>query len=256
MEILWPALWDLRPDVRKFAATIARVELRRWGAQSRVYELGESPAKEVRNVAYDALMQAGEPDASKELALTIDELDAAQIFSMTESRKRSTRDVAMELIRKHYARIGGAERLGWLMQSADREVRLFAVRLLWEKHRPRSIPRSWKPAKGAVELGDGTFPDVEALRDLLRRLLFMIPPLRSAEQVETQHARKLPASVAKRHVIEIVRDFGVTDASFAALVAPVLGEFTGSMAKGEWHACLAALVSLRAAHGLAIEGMV
>jgi hypothetical protein len=201
-------------------------------------------------------MQAGEPDASRELALTIDELDAAQIFSMTESRKRSTRDVAMELIRKHYARIGGAERLGWLMQSADREVRLFAVRLLWEKHRPRSIPRAWKPAKGTVELGDGTFPDVEALRDLLRRLLFMIPPLRSAEAVETQHARKLPASVAKKHVIEIVRDFGVTDAAFAALVAPVLGEFTGSMAKGEWSACLAALVSFRAAHGLAIEGMV
>ncbi len=256
MELLWPALWDNRADVRKFAATIARVELRKWNAQSRVYELGESPAKEVRNIAYDALMQAGEPDAPKDLALEIDELDPAQIFSMTESRKRSTRDVAMELIRKHYARIGGAERLGWLMQSADREVRLFAVRLLWEKHRPRSIPKSWQPSKGTIDLGDGEFADVRALRDLLRRLLFMIPPLRSAEALDKKRVRKLPASVAKLHVIEIVRDFGMKDAAFAALVAPVLGEFTGSMAKGEWSACLAALVAFRSAHGLAIEGMV
>ena len=256
MELLWPALWDNRADVRKFAATIARVELRKWNAQTRVYELGESPAKEVRNIAYDALMQAGDPDAPKDLALTVDELDPAQIFSMTESRKRSTRDVAMELIRKHYARIGGAERLGWLMQSADREVRLFAVRLLWEKHRPRSIPKTWHPAKGTIDLGDGEFADVRALRDLLRRLLFMIPPLRSAEAVDKKRVRKLPASVAKLHVIEIVRDFGMTDAAFAALVAPVLGEFTGSMAKGEWSACLAALVAFRSAHGLAIEGMV
>ncbi len=256
MELIWPALWDLRPDVRKFAATITRVELRRWGAQTRVYALGESPAKEVRNIAYDALMQAGEPDAQRDFALTLDELDAAEIFSMTESRKRSTRDVAMELIRKHYARIGGAERLGWLMQSADREVRFFAVRLLWDKHRPRSIPSGWKPAKGKVDLGDGSFADLGALRDLLRRLLFMVPPLRSAEAVENKRVRKLPASVAKKHVIEIVRDFGLMDAAFAAVIAPVLAEFTGSMAKGEWNACLAALMSLRGKHGIAVEGMV
>jgi hypothetical protein len=256
LERIWPALSDPRADVRKFAVTIARVELRRWHAQNRVYELGESFAKEVRNLAYDALMQAGEADAERDLALEPDELDAAQIFSMTESRKRSTRDVAMALIRKHYARIGGAERLGWLMQSADREVRLFAVRLLWEKHRPRSIPREWKPRMGTFERGDGAFADVDALRALLRRLLFMVPPLRSAEKVEDVRARKLPASVAKRHVVEIVRDFGLTDAAFAATVAPVLGEFTGSMAKGEWEACLAALVSFKSAHGLAIEELV
>ncbi len=192
LDRIWGALSDPRADVRKFAVTITRVELRKWHAQGRVYELGESFAKEVRNLAYDALMQAGEADAETDLALKPDELDAAQIFSMTESRKRSTRDVAMALIRKHYARIGGAERLGWLMQSADREVRLFAVRLLWEKHRPRSIPREWKPKMGTFEGGDGSFPDVAALRDLLRRLLFMVPPLRSAEKVEDVRARKLP----------------------------------------------------------------
>ena len=244
--LVWPCLWDLRADVRRFGVTIARVELRRWNAQSRVYELAESNAKEVRNLAYDALVSAGDPDADPEFALKLDELDAAQIFSMTESRKRSTRDVAMELIRKHYGRLGGAERLGWLMQSADREVRLFAVRLLWEKHRPKRGPRDTRQP----------FTDLEALRGLLRRLLFMVPAVRSMEKLDQARAKKLPASIAKRHVIEIVRDLGVADREFAEMVAPVLGEFTGSIAKGEWQACLSALMQLRAAHGIAVEGLV
>jgi len=255
-ERVWPCLFDVRADVRRFGVAITRVELRRWKAEARVYELAESSAKEVRNIAYDALFQAGEPDADPELALRLEDLDAAQIFSMTESRRRPTREAGMDLIRKHYARIGGAERLGWLMQSADREVRLFAVRLLWEKHRPRGIPAQWRPPHGeALAVGEA-FDDAEALRALLRRLLFMIPSVRSAEPLDQARAKKLSASVAKRYVIEVVRDLGVADAAFAEVVAPVLGELTGSVAKGEWQACLAALMRLRAAHGIAIEGMV
>src|SRR5262249_33277838 len=102
----------------------------------------------------------------------------------------------------------------------------------------------------------GSFEDVEALHALLRRLLFTIPPLRSKEQADVR-ARRLPASVAKKHVIEIVRDLGTNDIAFAHLVAPVLGEFAGSMAKGEWQACVQALVQLRAAHSdLNVEGLV
>ncbi len=252
---VWPALSDTRADVRRFGVAIARVELRRWNAQSRVYELGESSAKEVRKLAYDALMQAGERHADANFALQVEELDAAQIFTMTESRKRSTRDVAMELIRKHYARIGGAEKLGWLMQSADREVRLFAVRLLWEKHRPRGLPANWKPAKGKIE-DAGPFEDAEALRSLLRRLLYMVPPGRSMEALEQARAKKLSASDTKRTVIQLVCEMGVRDKEFAELVAPVLAEFAGSAAKGEWHASLSALVTLRAAHGVSVEGVV
>ena len=80
----------------------------------------------------------------------------------------------MELIRRHYVRLGGAARLGWLMESPDREVRLFAVRLLWERHRPRHLPPGWKPAtksasltaEGAAagEAGSEQFGDIEALR--------------------------------------------------------------------------------------------
>jgi hypothetical protein len=84
----------------------------------------------------------------------------------------------------------------------------------------------------------------------------MVPPVRSAEALDQARAKKLSASIAKRHVIEVVRDLGVADAAFAEVIAPVLGELTGSVAIGEWQTCLAALMRLRAVHGIAIEGMV
>lgn len=254
-ERLWPALSDPLPDVRRFAASIVRVSLRRWGALASVYELAESPHKEVRNIAYEALTQAGEPQASPELALTLEELDAASIFGMTESPRASTREVALTLIGKHYALLGGIDRLGWLMQSADREVRLFAVRLLWERHRPRSLPAGWKPKHGQLAR-DATFDDTEALRALLRRVLFTLPPGREGMADVATRRRKLPASQVKLRVIELVRDFALEDVAFAALVAPVFAEFCGSLARGEWQACLSALLTLRARHDLALEGMI
>ena len=76
-----------------------------------------------------------------------------------------------------------------------------------------------------------------------------LPPGRSMEaRDDAQVSRRLPASQAKRHVIEIVRDLGAEDQDFARLVAPVLGEFTGSLARGEWQACLSALMYLQRAH--------
>ncbi len=60
--------------------------------------------------------------------------------------------------------------------------------------------------------------------------------------------RHVPASEAKRNAVEVVRDLGADDPAFAQVVAPVLGEFVGSMARGEWQSCLSALVHLRRAH--------
>lgn len=142
---VWPSLFDGRPDVRKFAVAVSRADLRRWGYETKVYDLAESEHKEVRNIAYDALLKAGEPNADESCTLTPEELDSDRIFGMTESRFRSTREVAMDLIRRHYTRLGGPERLAWLMQSNDRTVRMLAVRLLWERHRPRSTPDGWTP---------------------------------------------------------------------------------------------------------------
>ena len=250
-ERLWPALFDSREDVRRFALAIARAELRAWGYHTRVYELAEADSKEVRNLAYDALLHAGEAGADERCTLKPEELDAVKVFTLTESAKRSTREVAVELIRRHYARLGGAERLAWLMESADREVGLFAVRLLWEKHRPTHLPEGWKPAgaKEAVALGGNErFANVDALRAFVRRMLFGLPPGRSKEGREGMVQRRLSASTAKRRIIELVRDLGLEDSAFARVVAPVLNEFTGSLAKGEWQSCLASLVRLRTAH--------
>ena len=52
----------------------------------------------------------------------VEEIDPAQIFRLTESRIRQSREVAMEMIARHYARLGGPERLAWLMESADRSA--------------------------------------------------------------------------------------------------------------------------------------
>ncbi|HEX5754159.1 MAG TPA: hypothetical protein VFZ09_48705 [Archangium sp.] len=257
-ERLWPALFDARDDVRHFALAVTRVELRAWGWHTRVYELAEANAKEVRNLAYDALLEAGEEGADKRRTLTPEELDPVKVFTLTESTKRSTREVAVELIRRHYARLGGPERLAWLMESADREVGLFAIRLLWEKHRPLHLPEGWKPSGAAESPVAATerFANVEALRTFLRRMLFGLPPGRSKEGREGNVVRRVSASEAKRRVIELVRDLGLEDESFARVVTPVLGEFTGSLAKGEWQSCLSSLVRLRAAHpGVELGGL-
>ncbi|EYF02438.1 hypothetical protein [Chondromyces apiculatus] len=263
-ERVWPGLFDHREDVRRFAAAVTRVELRRWGYQARVYALAESEAREVRTLASDALRKVGEPSAVPTLTLLPEELSPEAVFGLTESTKRAARELGLELIQKHYARLGGPTRLGWLMQSADRDVRTFAVRLLWEKHRPRDLPAGWKP-RGArdqaslpADFGEGgTFADLPALQAFLRYVMFGLPGGRQAEgRDEAASKRKLPASVAKRHVVEVVRDLAVEDAAFAQVVVPLLSELTGSIAKGEWQACLSALMHLRKAHpGLAIEGI-
>jgi len=247
---VWPALDDARPDVRRFAVTVTRVELRTWGYHTRVYELAEREPKEVRNVAYDALLKAGERGADRACTLTVPELDPARVMALTESRRKNTREAGVELIRRHYGRLGGPERLGWLMRSSDREVRLFAVRLLWERHRPRALPKGWTPTGKvlAAELETTRFADVEALRDFLRGVLFALPPGRTERRDDKHPQRHIPASEAKRNVVEVVRDFGAEDIAFAQVVAPVLGEFVGSLAKGEWQSCLSALAHLRRAH--------
>jgi hypothetical protein len=81
-----------------------------------------------------------------------------------------------------------------------------------------------------------------------RHWRFALSPGRPKKAREGVVARRVSASEAKRRVIELVRDLGLEDESFARVVAPVLGEFTGSLAKGEWQSCLASLVRLRAAH--------
>jgi hypothetical protein len=253
IERIWPGLKDAREDVRKFAVAIARVELRRWGAMSRLGEIADTDAVEVRRLALDAMLKAGDAAADPACTATVDELVPEVVFPLTESRRRPVREAGMELIRRHYTRLGGQERLAWLMTTADREVRLFAVRLLWEKHRPRHFPTSWQPKsayQGAPVLDvQDRFSDDEALRWFLRRVMFALPPGRSMEAKEDNAYKRISSSVAKRRVVQIVRDLAVEDEGFARLVRPLLEEMSASIADGEWQACLQALCAIDAAHG-------
>ena len=185
-------------------------------------------------------------------------IDGRSLFQLAESHHKASREVALTLIRRLYDRVGGAERLAWLMESPERDVRLFAVRLFWDRHRPKPWPSDHVPRKNVgVAIGTQRFADLPALRQFARVVLFGLPPGRvGARDVVEGGAvpeRALPASVAKRRLIEAMRDIGLEDVEFARAIAPVLGEFTESTAKGEWQASIQALTALRARHRAAME---
>ena len=101
-------------------------------------ELAESDAKEVRNVAFEALRKAGEPSADPNMTLKPEELDGGHVFAMTESLKKTTREVGMELILKHYGRIGGPERLvgkpAWRHGNTHAERYVALRKRQWRAH--------------------------------------------------------------------------------------------------------------------------
>jgi hypothetical protein len=259
IDRLRSSLLDPRPDVRRFASLIGRVELVRWGDRELVYQLAASDHKEPRQIGSEVLLEIGEVHEGKPSA-PVDWLVASRVFALAESPVKSSREVASALIRRHYHRLGGAAKLAWLMESPDREVRLFAVRLLWEQHRPLTIPKSWKPKKGpgARPVAEGmTAPEAEqrfetgeALRQFLRTVLFGLPPGRveRREPIAGLPTRRLSASEGKRRLIEVVRDLAVEDGEFAIIAVSVLDEFMHSHARGEWHGCVAALARIRSAH--------
>jgi hypothetical protein len=185
-------------------------------------------------------------------------LDGRKLFGLAESSHKASREVALTLIRRLYDSVGGAERLGWLMESPERDVRLFAVRLFWDRHRPKPWAADFVPRKNVgAAIGTQRFADLAALQQFARVVLFGLPPGRIGERdavVEgaPKPERALPASVAKKRLIEAMRDVGLEDIELAKAIAPVLREFTSSTAKGEWQASVQALVQLEAHHGPAV----
>ena len=257
------ALFDPRPDVRRFAAEIARRELVRWGDRDLVYALAADEHKEPRKVGSETLLEIGELHEGRPVA-PVDWLIPARVFALAESSVKASREVASALIRRHYQRLGGAAKLAWLMESPDREVRLFAVRMLWEQHRPLTIPSSWAPSKGpgvgaraSAPEGADRFETGEALRQFLRTVLFGLPPgrMERREPIEGLPTRRMPASEAKRRLIEVVRDLALEDREFAGLAVAVLDEFMHSHARGEWQGCVAALARIRRAHPEVATGL-
>lgn len=249
-----PLLDDDRLDVRRLAIAIAGEEIARWGVPDVVYALAAAAYPEPRRLGAELLLSVLATDGSAP-RIPAAWVDGARVFQLAEGAHKATREVALTLIRRMYERIGGAERLAWLMESPERDVRLFAVRLFWDRHRPKPWPADYVPRKSVgAPLGRERFDDLAALRQFARVVLFGLPPGRVGERdpiVEggPKPERALPASVAKRRLIEAMRDVALDDVGLARAIAPVLDEFTHSTAKGEWHASVTALVQLRAKHG-------
>ena len=242
-----PCFFDANADVRRLARAVGRFELVGWRDKGLVYELAASRYREGRALAAEALLHIGDSDADPKLVPPADWLSSPQVFALAESPIKATREIALTLIRRHYDLLGGVHKLGWLMESPDREVRLFAVRLLWDKHRPVEYPHGTEERTRESD----RFESLEALQGFLRTVLFGLPPGRMERREKTGDAlpdRPLPASVAKRRLIEVVRDMALENGWFAQVVAPVLEEFMHSQAKGEWQGCVAALARIRRAH--------
>ncbi len=243
-----PLLDDPRADVRRLACAITGEEVVRWGDRALPYRLANSAWREPRVLGNELLLGAGD---GADARLPADWLDGAQLFALAESPHKGTREAALTIIRRAYDRIGGRERLAWLMESAERDVRLFAVRLFWDRHRPR--------AKGTAEPLAGGDAELDGLRQFVRTVLFGLPPGRLEKRdpiAGVTPERPLPASVAKRRLLEAVRDLAVADAGFAALVVPVVMELAASAARGEWQTAVTALATIRRAHpGLGTLGL-
>ena len=110
-----------------------------------------------------------------------------------------------------YARLKVPDELFRLTESPDGNVRAFAIRTFWSLYRERGIRRDWKPqppvhttvgakakkdAAAATALrGDGPPPRPEqlpaafgGLEELLRRILFEIPPGRPEKDSRPRRA--------------------------------------------------------------------
>jgi hypothetical protein len=197
-----PLLTDDRADVRRLGVAIAGEEIVRWNDPELVYQLTGASHREPRALGAELLLGVlTEGDGARRVPAGW--LDGARMFWLAESPHKQAREVALTLIRRLYDRLGGAERLAWLMDSPDRDVRLFAVRLFWDRHRPKPWPGDYAPRKNVgAAIGTERFVDVASLRQFARTALFGLPPGRVGERdpiVEGAPApeRPLPASVAK-----------------------------------------------------------
>src|SRR5262249_10602487 len=150
---------DDRADVRRLAVAIAGEESVRWGDRELVYELARAPHKEPRALGIELLMGAIVDGATRKVPAVW--IDGPHLFQLAESAHKAAREAALTLIRKLYDEVGGAERLAWLMDSPDRDVRLFAVRLFWDRHRPKPWSADYAPRRQVgAPIGTQRFADM------------------------------------------------------------------------------------------------
>lgn len=179
------------------------------------------------------------------------------LFRLTESPDRQVRAFVIRTI--------------WALYR-DRGITMHWEPLELEKRFPQA-----KTKKGLQQYETGPGPQPrpgswpapdDALNDFMRRILYGIPPAKlsreeadaaDAEEQEGQQGaeaqgserkrrvRPVPARVAKKALIEVMRDLALEERGFAAHIAPLLAEFMHSLGKSERAACLVALTRINRA---------
>ena len=184
-------LVDNRQSLRELGLEFCKYEFARWSPPLHLLvELCQTPYPEVRKFVSEALL-AEESPQSRRWRLAPDGFDAESVYLFCQSRDSETRAIGMKLIDR-YPRLREPEKLFMLTESPDRNVRAFVIRSFWSLYRDRGVKENWRPTEAATQkknesaeprFGTGApiKPDelpagTAAMRFLLRRMLFEIPP--------------------------------------------------------------------------------
>jgi len=267
-----PCFGDKREPVRKLVMELAGWEFAKWKPPlERLVKLSELPYGEVRGLLVRALTSEDNKENTR-IRLDPASFTADGVYRFCESLDAPTRQLGMLLLDRN-PRLAVPDELFRLTESPDRAMRAFVLRRLWGLYHERGITDGWRPtplpdtvrgrrrpksattraAPSAPTDRPGTAPaSPDALRTLLRRVLFELPPGRQggnaapdAEKKESgPRLRPLPARKAKLALVETVRDLGVEDRAFASAAGPLLREFMDSRGSSEHAACLVALARI------------
>ncbi|WP_020474697.1 BRCT domain-containing protein [Zavarzinella formosa] len=277
-ERVEPLLRESRKPIRDFGLDLAKWEFGRWNPPADdLVQMSENPYADVRRFVAKALLAEANPE-TKTFRIDPASLAPAAAYRFCESSDDETRGLGMELIRR-LPKLRVPEELFRLTESADRRVRAFVIRALWQVYRDRFLTIGWKPPvppkphvgakavkaaeKFVAEQGDGVPARPEkwpaaapTLAEFLRRVLFELPPgppekAKTDEPAEGEGEEKvvktkpIPARRAKLDAVETMRDLALGDAAFANGVLPLLEEFMTSRGVSERAACLVAVTRIR-----------
>jgi hypothetical protein len=259
--------------VRQLGLDIAEWELARWQPNDKqLLQMAESRYIEVRELLKKALLDAPLP-ANKTYHLATATLPESFVYGLCESRHAPSRELGLAILQRE-RRLQSPQALYQLTESPDREVRNRVIRILWTLYRTPITTPAWRSepepevehllsngkkantAIKAIASNEPALPqrpeqlptDYAGLQLLLRRWLYELPPGRLGRQQVQSGVKPLAASVAKKALIETLRDLAVEDAAFAEVVLPLFQHFTQSRGKMERDACLVAATRIEHAH--------
>ena len=265
-------LLSSRNSLRGYGLELAKWEFARWGpALEDLIDLCESLDPVVSTFVSESLLAEDIPQ-TRRTRLDPESFTTDAVYEFCQSRDPRVRSLGMELINRH-PRLREPAQLFKLTESPDRSVRAFVIRAFWSLYRDRGTTTNWKPTAspqsetkkkkpdepnidrvgpGTPERPENPPADDEALRFLLRRMLFEIapgpPPRTAGPSIDSLKLKPIPTRKGKMLLIETIRDLAIEEVTFAEIVLPILIEFMNSQGKSEHDSCLVAVARIEAAH--------